>query len=599
MTFQYSMALPESCSADAAPKIATIKGKDAFCQQLIADGINLVFGNPGTVEEALLETLPKYPEIRYIMGLQEAAVTAMADAYARATQRPAFVQVHASVGLGNAMGLLYQAKQCHTPLVMYAGETYADLLDFYGFLGGNTVELARPVTKWADRVSHPSQLLRNLRRAIKIAMTPPQGPVFLAIPMNVLDAEIPADIHPSTLVNWQVAPDAPTIQKMADILLEAERPMLLAGDQVSLTCAQPVLHRLSHLLGAAIYGCDFANLNADFRDPLFMGLTSFIYSDQTVTITHQSDAVLAVGGSLFRELFPTHSPYFAQGAKLMQIDLNDWELGKNFPADIAVHADPRLTLEALCAVIEQRLAQNPALKAKAEANATFWQYKKIAERDARSQAFSQEQASAQAGIMPPSQAMAALVEALPQDVVIFDESISAIYTLLHYLEPTPGQTEAGEPDYRRYFMARGGCLGVGLAGAIGLKLAMPDKPVLCISGDGAALYTCQALWTAAHEKLPIVWVIVNNQSYQILKHNLKEYWKRVALPEQPFSFMDMRNPAIDFVSLAQGFGVKASRVTTPEELKAALTQAFSANEPVLIDVAVSSPFDDASGTACA
>jgi thiamine pyrophosphate-dependent acetolactate synthase large subunit-like protein len=557
-----------------------IKGKDAFFQQLIADDIRLMFGNPGTVEEAVIETLAKYPEIRYIMGLQEAAVTAMADAYARATQRPAFVQVHASVGLGNAMGILYQAKQCHTPLVMYAGETYADLLDFYGFLGGNTIEMAKPVTKWADRVSHPSQLLRNMRRAIKIAMTPPQGPVFLAIPMNVLDADVIDDVKPSTLVDWRVAPSPEAIADMADRLMSAQRPMLLVGDQVALTHAQSDVHRLSHLLGAPVYGCDFANLNADFKDPLFMGLTSFIYADQTVTITHQSDAILAVGASLFVELFPTHQPYFQPNTTLMQVNLNDWELGKNFPADIAVHADPKLTLSALCQAVEMRALNNPGFSQKAKQNADYWIAKKQADHKAVSHRF---EAHRGADVMAPSEAMATLCRALPEDVVIYDESISAIYTLLHYLQPSPD----ANGDYRTYFMARGGCLGVGLPGAIGLKLAMPEKPVLCVSGDGASLYTCQALWTAAHEKLPIIWVIVNNQTYHILKKNLDEYWKRIGESEKPVEHLAMSDPPVDFVSLAKGFGVCAERVTSAQALEEALKRAFAANAPYLIDVAVS------------
>ena len=537
-----------------------IKGKDALFKQLLCDGIDTIFGNPGTVEEAVIDTLPDYPDMRYIMGLQEAAITSVGDAYARATKKPAFVQVHASVGLGNAMGILYASKQCYTPLVMYAGETYADLLDFYGFLGGDTVALAKPVTKWADRVSHPSQLLRNIRRAIKIAMTPPQGPVFLAIPMNVLDSLVVDDIKPTSMIQSRVLPEPSVVNHVADLLKTAKNPLILIGDQVDFSGGNDAVHELSHLVGAPVYGCDYSQVSASCKDPLFMGFTGHLFADRTTSITRQADVVIAVGTPLFPELFPTHEPYFNEDAKLVQIDLNDWELGKNFSTDTALRSDPKLTLEAIIARVKTNGGPDTEV---VRQRTEQWTQRKLQERGHIEQIFDSKMGQA---VMSPAEAMKVVASNLPENVAVFDESVTGIQTFLHYFQPeNPGD----------YFMARGGCLGEGLPGGVGLKLAYPDRPVAALSGDGAAMYTNQALWTAAHYNLDVTFFIFNNGTYRILKTNLVEYWKRENLEPRPFHNLDLSDPPIDFVKLAESMGVQAVKVDSPDTLAKAVQDAYS------------------------
>lgn len=568
-------------SAILAPPIPMIKGKDAFIRQLLCDGINTIFGNPGTVEEALIDTLPDYPEMRYVMGLQEAAVTAMADAYARATNKPSIVQVHASVGLGNAMGILYAAKQCYTPLVMYAGETYADLLDYYGFLGGDTVAIAKPVTKWADRVSHPSQLLRNLRRAIKIAMTPPQGPVFLAIPMNVLDADMEALIQPTAHVNSKVLPEPETVKHIAKTLLSAENPLLLIGDQVHLSGAQGEVHALAELVGAPIYGCGFSQLSASFQHPLFMGLTGFLFADRTVSITRDADVVFAVGTPLFPELFPTLDPYFRPDAKLIQVDLNEWELAKNFATDTALQADPKLTLKAVIQAIKE--LKSPGFTDIAQQRVQATTAKKQAMMKTLHDQFETQKGQSP---MTPSESLGIIARKLPKNVAVYDESVTCIQTFLQQWQPENPED---------YYMCRGGCLGQGLPGGVGLKLAFPDRPVVVLSGDGAAMYTNQALWTAAHYDLDITFIIMSNGSYRVLKTNLLEYWKRLGSEPRPFHNLDLENPAINFVALANSMGVKGYKTTTPQELDTLLTELFESPDrptgPKLLEVVIDGSVD--------
>src|SRR6266566_9060576 len=174
-------------------------GRFAILDQLLADGIRYMFGNPGTVEQGFLDALSDYQDLQYILTLQESVAVAIADAYARATKRPAVVQLHSGVGLGNGIGMLYQAHRGHAPLVVLAGDAGLRYDAMDAQMASDLVAMARPVTKWAARVTHPESLLRMLRRAVKLAATPPSGPVFLALPMDVLDAPAPEPVVPTSV----------------------------------------------------------------------------------------------------------------------------------------------------------------------------------------------------------------------------------------------------------------------------------------------------------------------------------------------------------------------------------------------------------------
>jgi benzoylformate decarboxylase len=549
--------------------MAKIPARHAFVQQLLADGVKVIFGNPGTVEQSILDTLTDYPELGYILGLQESVVVAMADGYARATKQPAIVQLHAAVGLGNAIAMLYQAHRSFTPLVVFAGETYSNLQAFDGFLGGDTTEIARPVTKWSARITHGSHLPRILRRALKVAATPPQGPVYLAIPMDVLEEEIEPDIHPTSQVPWRGAPDPAAVAIVAQALVGARNPLMLVGD-VSVSGGQRELQVLSDQLGCPIYGVDFADLSASFTNPLFLGLIGHSSGETTRAITLEADVVLAVGTPLFPELFPSHSPYFQEGARVFQVDLNPWEIAKNYPVEVGIWADPKITLKAISSAVEPLLT--PEARQVGRQRQKRWKQTKMETRAARQADFDRVRDRQP---MPPSRVMEEVVAALPENVVIYDESITSTDELLHFLQPA-------QPD--SYFLGRGGCIGVGWPGAVGAKIANPDRPVLALSGDGSSLYVIQVLWTAAHYNLDMVFLVCNNKSYRILKVNLLNYWARLNIAPRPFPFMDLDSPAIRFDKIAEGFGVRGWRATDPLSLKTALTNSFAMGGPHLIDV---------------
>lgn len=552
--------------------MSKIKASHAFIEQLLADGVELVFGNPGTLEEGFLDALSDFPEIRYIFGLQESIVLGMAAGYSRVTRRPAVVQLHTTVGLGNAMGMLYEAHRSNLPMLIYAGEAWSELDHFDGFFAGDLVEIARPVTKWAFRINHGSNMLQALRRAFKVAVTPPQGPVFLAVPMDVFEEEIDPDICSTSQVEWRTSPSPAAVAGIAKELMEAENPMILIGDQIQLSGARDEVKRLADLVGCPVYGVDFTYQGTYHQDPLFMGTLSFTFGKYNHDITTQADVVLAIGTSLFPEMFPDRGPYFAKGARLFQVDLNPWEIAKNFPTQIGLVADPKETLAAISADIESHLI--PEFQKKAAARKNYWLQKKRENWEAEQINYDHLRSKRP---MHASLMMKTVVEMLPENAVIYDESITSSPALVHHIHPSLPAS---------YFSSRGRCLGVGWTGAVGAKLAFPDRPVVALSGDGAALYIIQTLWTAAHHKLHIIFLVCNNKSYRILKLNILEYWAETGMEVRRFPHHDLDYPAIRFEEIAKGFGLQSWTAHDPDSLRDALNKALTQAGPHLIDVQI-------------
>src|SRR3954454_3703978 len=218
--------------------VPRMTGKRALMEQLIADGTTRIFGNPGTTEQGFMDILQEYPQVEFMLALHEGVAVCMADAYARLTKRPSFVELHIAPGLGNALGMMHNARVGKTPVVLYAGQSPTSVLLQEPHLSGPLVDMARPIAKWAVQVEHAHDVPRALRRAFKIAAEPPQGPVFLALPMDVLDAEAEVEIAPTTYTNWHARPDAAGLAEAAELLVKVRRPMLMVGDPVSLAEAQ-------------------------------------------------------------------------------------------------------------------------------------------------------------------------------------------------------------------------------------------------------------------------------------------------------------------------------------------------------------------------
>jgi benzoylformate decarboxylase len=553
-------------------------GREKLIEQFLADGINFMFGNPGTVEEGFLDAMSDFPDMKYIETLQEGVAVGIADGYARTLHRPALVQLHSGVGLANGISLLYQAKRGHSPLIVLAGEAGLkyDAMDAQNY--ANLVDIARPVVKYATRVVDPESVLRTIRRAIKMAATPPMGPVFVALPLDVLDAECPEEVVPTELPDTRVTPDAEVISEAAAILVRAKTPQFIIGDGVAFSEAQPELVRLAHALGAIVYGADSSEPNYPADDPLWGGLLGHMWGTDSTPKTSTADVVLVVGTYLFPEVFPTLEGVFKPGAQVICVDLDAYEMGKNFPFTLGLLADPKRTLLALAKEVEARQDE----RSRKTAEERILQARKIAEQERSAQLqLDRGPASGPPLMARFSEELAERLHDRLDQTIVVDEAITNSPTLCRYLPPRiPGT----------YLQTRGGSLGIGLPGAVGAKLARPDRTVIGFAGDGGAMYTIQSLWTAAHHRVGAKFVVCNNRSYQILKDNIDHYWRERNITQRshPSSF-DIASPDLYFDRMAESMGVEAMRVSMTDEIGLALDRLLAeANQekPFLIDLAV-------------
>ncbi|WP_405813978.1 MULTISPECIES: thiamine pyrophosphate-binding protein [unclassified Streptomyces] len=539
-------------------------GRERLIEQFKADGLHVMFGNPGTVEQGFLDAVDAAADFHYVLALQETVAAGIADGYARATGGAALLQLHSGVGLGNGIGMLYQSLRGHTPLVVVAGDAGVRYDAMDAQMACDLVAMARPVTKYATRVTDPRSLLRTVRRAVKIALTPPRGPVFVALPMDVLDELNSEPVLPSTEVLTDVSPSPASVGRAAELLASAERPIVLVGDGVALSGAQHELVAVAELLGADVYEVDSSEVNIAASHPLRRGQTGHMFGPHSKEIVGDADGVLIVGTYVFPEVFPELDSPFRAGAKVVHIDLNAYEIAKNHPVDLGLAADPRQALRALAGVLERRLG--PHRRAAA------------ARLDVRTRERAREARTAVEDGTPMAVFLKTLAERTGGDLIVFDEALTTSPLVTRYLPAErPGD----------YHLTRGGSLGVGFPGAVGAKLARPERLVVGFAGDGGSMYTYQALWTAARHGIDAKFVVCNNRKYRLLDDNIAQYWRERDIPEHGFpGSFDLSHPEIDFAGLARSLGAGGMRVEKPDEAVAAVGRMLSHPGPFLVDIQI-------------
>lgn len=524
-------------------------GKAAIYEQLAADGITWMFGNPGTVEQGWLDEGAK-ASLSYALTLHEGVAVGLADGYARAARRPGLVQLHSSVGLGNGIGMLYQAKRGGSPLVVLVGEAGVRYDSMDAQMAADLVSMARPVTKDVLRVLDSGSTLRLLRRAIKIAMTPPRGPVVLVLPADVLDQVTTEPVFPTPLPQTRAVAAPDLVESAADLLAGARRPVILIGDGVAVSDAQPELAEVAELLQAPVWGVNSSEVNFDTTHPLYGGQLGHMFGRTSARLVADADAVLIVGTYVFPEVFPALRSPFAPDAKIVHVDLDAYEIAKNHPVDLGLVADPKLTLQAMARVLGRR--PRPASRTGSRA------------------------AAPPAGSLMDDFARELAAQA-PADLILFDEALTAGGPLATHLP-------ARKPGH--FFQTRGGSLGVGIPGAMGAKLARPEAVVVGFTGDGGSMYTFQALWTAARYDIGAKFVVCNNRRYRLLDDNIEQYWSELGIaPHTAPDAFDLSRPAIDFTALASSLGVPGRRVERPEQVRPAVAEMLRHDGPYLIDLA--------------
>jgi benzoylformate decarboxylase len=522
--------------------------REAVMEMLRERGMGTIFGNPGSTELPMLTEFPE--DFRYVLGLQESVAVGMADGYAQASGRPTVVNLHTAPGVGNGMGAIFNAQANHSPVVVTAGQQHRSLMTLQANLTNrDAVRMPHPLVKWSYEPPRAQDVPHALARATHLAGLAPRGPVFLSIPMDdwaveVGDAE---EVRHQTTrkVSGAAQPSPAVVKELAERLAKAKAPALIAGPDIDASGGWDAAIRLAERQRLAVYATPATGggrLGFPEDHPLFQGiLPPAVWPVGDALAAH--DVVLTVGTSVFPYYPNIPGALLAPGTELVAVT-SDPDEAARAPMGDAIVADVGLTLKALAEGVEDSQRTPPPARPAPEA---------VEETDP----------------MNPSTAVRTLAQVWPSDAIVVLESPSATPALRNQLRLSkPGS----------YYFSAGGGLGFAMPAALGVQLACPDRPVVCVLGEGSAQYAVQAFWTAAAYKLPVTFLVLRNDEYAILK------W--FGMLESITGAPGLDLPALDCVAVAAGYGVNARRVSSAEELGTELRTALASPSPELIEVQV-------------
>ena len=541
------------------------RARDVLIDILRDEGITHVFGNPGSTEMPLMDALVDAPDITYVLGLQEATAVGMADGWALASGRAAFVNLHAMGGLGNAMGVLVASKASETPLVVTAGQQDTRHLMTEPWLSGDLVALAAPVAKWAKELRRADDVGPALRRAFGLARTPPCGPVFLSLPMDILDQDVNHPTPPASAPP-RLGP-SPDAARLADKLavLDPDRVVVLLGDDLP-AAASTGLVAFAEAGGFPVWGTQLTSRTAfPSHHPCWAGVLKPDFADMRAHLK-SAQAIVLVGGRAFVAYPYREAEPVPEGVAVMHIADNPEAFGREHAADMALLGDISQTLAA----VAQRIAEVVDKKKVAARLAARGARRREAREATRMDILAE---SATTPLSADAAVLAAL-DALPEDAIIANDSAATFGRVQDLMTTEPG----------RYFFARGGVLGCSMPAAVGAALATQGW-VVSFVGDGGAMYSPQALWSAAHYKARTIFVVFNNRRYGVLQNVAKSLGYANAKAGR-FVGMDVADPAIDFQALAASMGVPAERADDRHAVGAAINRALKRDGPSLIEIPI-------------
>lgn len=546
-------------------------GKQALLEMLKAEGVEYIFGNPGTSEGPIIDLLGDYPEFRYILTLQESVAVGMGEAYARATGKASFVSLHVDSGLANGIALMLDALNTGTPMVVTSAnydarkvnETITDLAN-----------LVRPVTKWSVELDHADQIPSVIRRAFNEANSHPKGPVYVGFTSNALEGMAEMNIVPSRPVYDDTRPSSDGIAQAAALLMDASRPMMMVGDRVSDDDAVDQAVELAELMGLPVYQARGAEVAFPTMHDQFLGALSLRVSQQRAVL-QDVDLVLAVGSDPFEELFYWGDVILPPEAKLVHIDPDRSKIGRSEPTHVGIVGNCASALDDLVAALKERLAPGdaPEIEQRKAGVVDAKRAGRIAFEESVAENWDHRP-------MTPARMMSELADAMPDNAIVVDDSISNRGVMRHYFQARR------RGDLRGY---RGQSIGGGMGTTMGTQCANPDRPVFGIIGDGSAMMTIQGLWTAANDNIPCVFVICNNGMYRVLKVNFNVYQQDILeLPETSggrLLYSDFGTP-FDMAAIANSMGVHGERITEPSQIKPAVDRAVASGKPALLDMVI-------------
>jgi benzoylformate decarboxylase len=526
----------------AKTSAVSVTVKQATLDLLRAFGIKKVFGNPGSTELPFLSDWPN--DIDYVLGLQEASVVGMADGYAQATHNAGFVNLHSAAGLGNALGNIYNAHRNQTPLVITAGQQARSILPLQAFLyAERAAEFPRPYVKFSIEPARAEDVPAAIARAYYVAMQPPCGPTFVSVPID--DWTHPTPPVEARRVSREMGPDPDAIKTLAAALAASKHPALVVGPAVDRAEAVQLMVRLAEKAHAAVWVSPFsARCSFPERHPQFAGFLNASPA-QVSDALRAHDVVVVIGAPVFTFHVEGHASIFDGATAIFQIT-DDPDAAAVTPAGTSIIATMKPALAKLIEMLPEAKRAMPAGRSLPLAPRAG---------DPISAEF----------------ALHTLSTAMPDDAVLVEEAPSHRPAMQKFM-PMRGQDSF-------YTMASGG-LGHGLPASVGVALGRPGARTVCLIGDGSAMYSIQALWTAAQRKLPLTVVVLNNSGYGAMRS---------------FSqVMQVRNvpgldlPDIDFVKIAEGLGCDAVRVAKSAELAPALKRGLAHAGASLIEVKVDS-----------
>jgi benzoylformate decarboxylase len=516
-------------------------------EAVAAEGVPLLFGNPGSTELPITDALGRQDAVRYVLGLHEAAVMGMADGWAQATGGLAVANVHVQPGLANAMSGILNAARCRLPVLVTVGQQWQAMLPGDPFLGGELVGMAAPVAKGAWEVRAPEELPEAFARAVRTAMTHPRGPVVLSLPLDVQVAPAPAP-HVPVAPPGPSAPDPAALDAAAGLLRAARAPALVAGDGAAQMGAVPALAALAERLGAPVLGEPMGALATLPTDhPLWRGPLPPFARD-IAPVLAPFDVVLVAGAPVFRLFGWSEGSSIPDGTRLIHLEVDPGEIGRIHAPAVAVPGDVAAALGGLLARLE---APEPA-----------WAGRRVAAervtRGAREAGRARVAAGAGGGAVGPSDFALAVAGAVGPDDLVVDEALTSARGLRAVVPARRTGT---------WLAHRGSALGWGLPAAVGAALADRRRRVVALQGDGGLLFGVHALWTAARERLPLELVVADNGGYEILRAGLEGMTGR---PEGAWPGLRLDEAPLDVAAICRGFGADVSRVDDPGALPGAL-----------------------------
>jgi benzoylformate decarboxylase len=503
-------------------------------------GMTTVFGNPGSTELPFLDRWPA--DFHYVLGLQEASVIGMADGYARARGRAAFVNLHSAAGVGHALGNVFTAFRNQAPMVITAGQQVRALLPNFPFLGASeAAAFPRPYVKFSIEPARAEDVPAAIAQAHRIAMRKPWGPCFVSIPAD--DWGTPCWPVVPRAMSEDVAPDPALLARAAAAIAAARRPVLVAGPEIDQEGAGAAMVALAERIGAPVLTSPFASRIAFPEDhPLFAGFLAA--SPQAVSAAlSPHDLVLVLGAPVFTFHVAGDAPIFRSGTPIIQLT-TDGEAAAAAPAGLSILGSLRLALPALHALLPEAARTPPPPRLRPAPPAP-------------------------AEPIPAGWLLARLHTAMPAEAILVEEAPSHRPAM---------QAQMPMRRWGSFFTMASGGLGYALPGAVGIGLAKPGVQVVCLIGDGSMMYSPQALWTAVQHRLPLAVIVIDNAGYGAMGSFSQ------VLQVRDVPGIDL--PGLDFVALARGMGCPGIRVTRPEALDAALAEAMRAEGPMLVQVVV-------------